>query len=162
MKQIPLTQGKYAIVDDEDYDRLMAMGKWHFNGIYAAKSITYRKPCGSMSSRTIIMHRFISKAPKGLEVDHEDGNGLNNQKQNIRVCTTSQNQKNRGKQANNTSGFKGVTWNKRVGRWYAQIQNNKKQISIGLFDCPIEAAKAYNAAAIKYHGEFAKINQITW
>lgn len=156
MKKIPLTQGKFALVDDEDYERLIAMGKWQCVGrgkkVYAVKMFWKKKH--------IIMHRFIVDAPIGFEVDHINGDGLNNRRENLRICTVSENGRNLSKRKDNTSGFKGVNWHKQKSKWRARIQLDKKRIDVGYFDCPIEAARAYNAAAIKYHGEFAKLNEI--
>jgi AP2 domain len=156
MKQIPLTKGKFALVDDEDYERLAAMGKWQCVGrgkkIYAIKMFWKKKH--------VIMHRLIMNASDGLEVDHRNGNGLDNQKSNLRVCGCIDNGKNLSKRSDNTSGFKGVNWHKQKSKWRARIQFDFKRIDVGYFDCPIEAARAYNAAALKYHKEFANLNQI--
>lgn len=159
MKQIPLTQGKVAIVDDEDYDRLVAMGKWQIekrkNTIYATKKILVN---GVM--KRVYMHSIVMQA-NGAQVDHKFGDGLDNRKENLRICTHAQNQMNRGVPSNNKSGFKGVCWHKNIKRWVAYIKVNNKNVNIGTFKDKIEAAKAYNAAAIFYHGEsFAKLNQI--
>jgi hypothetical protein len=161
MKQIPLTKGKFALVDDEDYDRLVAMGKWHVTCKgYAARTKHYRKPCGRLSSSTIFMHHLISPVDGKNQVDHRNTNKLDNQKDNLRVCSNSENCKNTSKPKNNTSGFKGVYWKKQIKRWCAQIGVEYKNIYIGSFATAIEAAKAYNEAAVKHFGEFAKLNQI--
>jgi hypothetical protein len=89
---------------------------------------------------------------------HKDGNGLNCQDGNLRVCTSSQNGMNRGKQSDNTSGYKGVTWDKSKGKWQASIKVNQKTIFLGRFNNVIEAAKAYDEGAKKYHGAFARLN----
>lgn len=106
------------------------------------------------------MHRLLTNAPKGSQVDHINGDKLDNRKINLRVCTHSQNQINRGKQKNNTSGFKGVYPQKQSKKYRAKISVNGKEYHLGYFDCPIEAAKAYNAATLNYHEEFAKLNII--
>jgi hypothetical protein len=161
MKKIPLTHGRFALVDDEDYDRLMAMGKWHLNNNgYAAKSEKYRKEDGSIGNRTILMHRFIMEAPKGMEIDHWDLEKLNNQQCNLRICTRKENARNQGKNKANTSGYKCVYWYGKYGKWVTQIRINNKQITLGYFQNIHDAAKAYNEAAIKHYGEFARLNEI--
>lgn len=157
MKEIPLTRGKVALVDDDDHDLLMAMGKWCYAPCgYAARNILLAN-----GKRTIIyMHRVIMGTPKGAMTDHRDEDKLNNQKYNLRLCTKSQNQMNIRITLANSSGYKGVCWFKRGQKWKAQIMVNCKNIHLGYFTCPIEAAKAYNEAAIKYHGEFARLNDV--
>lgn len=98
--------------------------------------------------------------PVGMCVDHIDGNPLNNCKNNLRICTQAENQMNRGKTKNNKSGCKGVYWAKQLKKWKSQITINNKQKHLGYYNCPIEAAKAYNSAALLYHKEFAKLNTI--
>ncbi len=162
MKRIPLTQGKYALVDDEDYERLMAMGKWfaikhHSGSFYAGRRSSDK------SSQTIkYMHRFIlGLNDANVLVDHIDGNGLNNVRKNIRACTSGENTKNQKLRKNNSSGFKGVYWDKPAGKWRVQIKGKwNKRIHLGYFYCRIEAARAYNAAAIIHHCEFARLNEI--
>ncbi len=98
-------------------------------------------------------------SPKS-KVDHKNGNKLDNRKENLRLSTHSQNGCNRGKQVNNSSGLKGVTWNKERLAWHAQIGVRGKRIHLGYFSNPGLAAMAYNHAAIKHHGEFAKLNEV--
>jgi hypothetical protein len=97
---------------------------------------------------------------KGMVIDHLDGNPLNNQKKNLRICTHSENMRNRNLYVNNTSGFKGVYWHKTTKKWMSYIRINKKSLYLGIYTCPIDAGRAYNDAALKYHGEFAHINKI--
>ena len=104
------------------------------------------------------MHRVIAGTPDGMETDHRDGDTLNNLPDNLRNCTNIQNQCNRGKQANNKSGFKGVTWYKRSKIWRVQIKVYGKVIHLGYYLIPEQAARAYDKAAKKYFGEFAKLN----
>ena len=159
MKEIKLTQGKVALVDDEDYDRLVAMGKWSFNGAYVVivKNVTLLN--GKKTTRNIYMHKILLNVDG--EVDHKDLDKLNNQKYNLRQATRAQNARNQGLTAANKSGYKGVCWFKPQKKWLAKIRTGEKnQKIIGYFNCKIEAAKAYNAAALKYHGEFARLNQI--
>ena len=152
MKLITLTQSLFAQVDDEDYEYL---NQWKWS---AAKGrITYYAV--RVENKTYIpMHRVLLKLtdPKILG-DHIDGNGLNNQKHNIRPCTPVQNKYNSIKK-NSGSTYKGVTWNKQHKKWRARIMYNKKEIFIGHYTSEIEAAKAYDNEAKKYFGEFAYLN----
>lgn len=153
---IPLTQGKVAIVDAADYEWLLQW-KWRtmrarIGGWYAVRSYL-KEP---HVKRTQCMHRLLLDAPAGLHVDHRDGDGLNNRRSNIRLATIAQNQHNRGPATRNTSGCKGVTWDKQGKKWQAQIEVNRKNIYLGRFLDKLDAAKAYAAAAAKFHGEFAR------
>lgn len=161
MKEIKLTQGKIAIIDDEDYDRVIAMGKWYFHHSgYAARSEHYKKPCGKDAVIHIRMHRVLFDIPKNMLIDHINGNRLDNRKCNLRICTPSGNARNAAVNKNSSSGFKGVTFFKKQSKFRARIAVDGKQIFLGYFDNPTEAASAYNFAAIKYHQEFAKLNQL--
>ena len=159
MKEIQLTQGKVALVDDEDFEYLNQW-KWFANNMkgnfYAVRAITVSK----CKQKSISMHRLIMKPEKENVIDHLDGNSLNNQKNNLRICTHAENMRNSKIYSNNTSGFKGVYWHKQTAKWMAYIRINNKQLHLGLFIDPKEAARAYNAAAIKHHGEFANLNKI--
>ncbi len=157
MKKIFLTQGKVAIVDDEDHFWL-SMWVWCcHNGGYAVRN----ERCSKIR-KIVLMHRVILERKLGHsnfeQVDHKDGDRLNNRKANLRVATNAQNMRNRGKNVNNTSGYKGVTWFKRDKNWTASIWVNGVRIHLGYFNCKIEAAKAYDIAAKKYHREFAVLN----
>jgi len=149
---IKLTWGKYAIVDAEDYGRLSSY-KWcavEHSRCWYARTL---KRDGSQLS----LHRLITGAPKGLFVDHRDHNGLNNRKQNLRICTRSENNWNR-RPHGRTSRYKGVYRDKRRNKFVARIYTNGKQIFIGYFDDEIEAAKAYDRKARELFGEFAYLN----
>jgi hypothetical protein len=157
MKEITLTQGKIALVDDEDFKYLNQL-KWHTVKVgkrhYAANS----KRINNIITRTF-MHRLIKNTSQLLQVDHIDHNGLNNQKSNLRNCTFQQNQMN--KQTKNATGYKGVYKHKNL--YISQItppNNNRRSIHLGYFKTKELAALAYNKAAIKYHGEFANLNYI--
>lgn len=106
------------------------------------------------------MHRFIMQDPVGIEIDHWDGNTLNDRRFNLRRATVDQNRQNRGKSKTNTSGYKGVHFCKSNGKWAAQISVNKKRKGLGYFSTKEEAALAYNSAAVRFHGEFAWLNTI--
>lgn len=152
MIELSLNQGKTALVDDEDYLPVsqfkwyaaITKGKWY---VLSLTGHVHRK-----------IHRFIMNAPPHLDVDHRDGNGLNNQRYNLRICARSGNSMNRSKPNNNTSGFKGVSWHKDRNRYQAAIGLNGRLIYLGLFSDPVEGARAYDLAAVQYHGEFAKTN----
>lgn len=153
-KLIPLTFGQHAIVDAEDFAWL---SHWDW---FAAK-----RPDGkfyavrtSEDRKRIRMHRVILDCASGEEGDHKNGNTLDNRRENLRKCTHLQNGRNRLKSKNNTSGFKGVTWHTCGNKWLAQIRVNYKTISLGHYDDPVEAARAYDAAAKLHFGEFAKVN----
>ncbi len=158
MKLLPLTQGKFAQVDDEDFEWL-SQSKW-----CATKAPTDKTHYAMGTEKhgkvwkTIYMHRLILglKIGDGKFADHVDGDALNNQRSNLRICTKSQNQQNRSMYKNNTSGLKGVYPNKK--RWIAKIAcNNKKNIHLGSFKTKEEAYEAYKEAVTKYHGNFARL-----
>ncbi len=157
MKEIQLTRGMVALVDDEDYEWL---NRWRWNAhtdhngfVYATRHKSRRDGGG-----TVRMHRLIINTSEKEEIDHIDGNGLNNSRSNLRPCTHSQNAHNSGLQRNNRSGFKGVSWDSAKHRWRAEIAINRKHIFLGYFRDPIMAAYAYDDIARKYFGEFAKTN----
>ena len=150
MKKITLTQGKFAIVDSADYIWLNQR-KW-----YAAKVGEYNwYACRSVNGKVVYMHNVIMGA-KWL--DHENGNGLDNWRSNLRKCTHQQNQRNKRLPSHNTSGYRGVTWHKQAGKWVAQIIVDGKCISCGVYDDKKEAAIAYDKKAIELFGEFARTN----
>ena len=158
MIEIPLTQGQVALIDDEDFE-LVSKYKWHVQwnkntkSFYAGTKI--RKSDGKRT--TLQMHRLIVNAQKGQRVDHIHHNTLDNRKSELRICTPSQNQHNRAIQANNTSGYKGVSWHKQRQKWLARIKVNGKRISLGLFLTPELAHAAYCRAALELHGDFARV-----
>jgi hypothetical protein len=164
MKFIPLTQGKYTKVDDEDYDWLMQW-KWFFlNGAYAAR---HTKGSRNTKRKFVFMHREICHTPAEMETDHIDGDGLNNQRGNLRHCTSQQNNRNRGIRENHISGFKGVSWRSDAKKWraYINLNMNENTTFLGLYSNPEEAARAYDVSARKAFGEFAHLNfpeQVTY
>lgn len=156
MKKIPLTQGKYAIVDDDDYDFLIQW-KWFAhkrNGIFYAARTERFPPCPK--PKTISMHRVINKPPSGFITDHINKNGLDNRKKNLRTATVAQNQYNRSAARNSSSKYKGVSKHKRHSKYAARININGEQIVIGYFHDEKKAAEAYMAFAKGVHGEFYK------
>lgn len=165
MKLIPLSKksnknkGKYfAMVDDEDFERVNKIS-WaahkHKNTYYAVRNYHVKS---TLSSQTILMHRFILNPQKGQDVDHIDRNGLNNQRKNIRPCTRSENMFNRKKRNNVSSSYKGVCFDSKRNKWTAELTVNKKRYRIGRFKTEENAAIAYNIFAEKHHGEFALLN----
>lgn len=157
-KEISLTRGKVAIVDDEDYERL-SQYKWRCNSHGYAVRSEWRG--AGLLPRFIAMHREVLGADGNVRADHIDGNRLNNQKFNLRECTESQNQMNRGKHVRTSSQYKGVSFFKETSRWRAYIQLEGKGKHLGFFDNEVEAAKAYNVAAKQFYGEFARLNVIS-
>lgn len=111
------------------------------------------------SNKNIRLHRLIMNCPNGKQIDHINGNGLDNRKENLRICSQSENHQNRSKWGNTSSQYKGVHWHKIVKKWVAQIMINGKRKHLGYFDREREAAKAYNYMAIKHFGEYARINE---
>lgn len=146
---IPLTQGKYAIVDAQDFEQL-SRRKWH-----ALKGSTTYYAVHTQGRKSIRMHRMITKAPKDMVVDHIDHNGLNNTRANLRLCTKTQNAQNQRPQKNSTSPYKGVHYDKKAKGYYAKITYKGKRITIGKFKNEIEAAKAYDKEAKKRFGQYA-------
>jgi hypothetical protein len=160
MKIIKLTLGKEVIVDDEDFKRLNKW-KWHFHKPnYARRRQYFGRINGKEISRMLEMHREIMNAKEGEEIDHKNHNGLDNRKENLRRCTHSQNIANSTIWKHNTSGFRGVSLNKKLKKWVSYITLNQKFIHLGVFNNKREAALAYNIASQKYFGEFAYQNQI--
>ena len=161
MKRIPLTKGKFALVDDEDYTRIMALGKWHVgtNG-YAQKSIYFGRKDGKQIRQNLLMHRFIMNATDKEHVDHKKGSVRDNRKSNLRLCSQHQNMMNRGLNKNSSTGYKGVYNCKTPNKFKAGIQVNGRQMHLGTFSTKRAAAEAYNKAAVKYFGEFARVNDL--
>ena len=159
MKEIQLTQGKVALVDDEDFEYLNQW-KWYANNLCGKFYAVRSKRINKKYAGYLLMHRVIMNPIKGFVVDHCNGDTLNNTKSNLRVCTYSQNRMNSVKTVYNKSGHKGVCWHKTGNKWVSKIEINKTVHYLGLFYDLKEAAKAYNEAAIKFHGEFAKLNVI--
>lgn len=158
VKEIPLSQGKVALVDAEDFERL-SQYKWHYSKRgYAARG-HYWKEEGKRKHTCITMHREIMGNPLGLDVDHKDGNKLDNQKANLRVCSKKENGKNIGGWSKNKSSrYKGVRWRKDTEKWSAQIMVERKSICLGSFDKEEDAALEYNFAAHQHFGKFARLN----
>ncbi len=154
-RRIPLTKGKFAIVDPEDYNRLNKF-KWR---ISSARLTYYAQRAQKVNGKwtSVMMHRQVIDVPDDMVVDHINHNGLDNRKANLRPATPAQNCWNtRFKKG--AGRFRGVVWNKKRKKWRVQISRGNKNIYTRFFDDEIEAAKAYDQAAKKYHGEFAVLN----
>ena len=158
MTEIPLTQGMVTVVDDEDFDYLNQW-KWHVLRVeklcYAVRSV--RKGKGGSQ---ILMHRQLLNVPKGKETDHKDGDGLNNCRSNLRICNHQQNHYNLRNQVNTSSIYKGVHWDKDKHKWRASLKVEGKIKRLGRFKDEVQAALAYNWAALNYFGEYARLNII--
>lgn len=159
--EIPLTKGKVALIDNEDFD-LVNKYKWYYSHIKNRNTgYALTEFCLNKKRIRIKMHRLILGLtnPKD-KCDHIDGNGLNNQKYNLRQCTNAENVRYQKKRKDNTSGYKGVVWHKQIKRWVARIKFNNKSIHIGCFSTIEEAAIAYNKKAQDLFGCFALLNNI--
>jgi len=152
-RRIPLTRGKFALVDSADYYRL-AKFQWYANGTTQNKFYAIR----NHGRKGLKMHRVIMNAPDHLSVDHIDHNGLNNCKSNLRLCTHAQNSCNIGCYKGTVSKYKGVCWYKNIKKWSAAIKCDGKQYYLGTFASEIDAARAYDKKAAELHGEFACLN----
>lgn len=154
MRRIKLTQDRYALVDDDDYDYLSQF-KWMYN---RKRGYAVRNPPRILGYRkSVYMHREIVKAPSGFEIDHINNIKLDNRKKNLRICSHLENQRNLPL-SRNKSGYRGVSWYKPTNKWRATIKVDKKFKHLGLFINIIDAAKAYDNAAKIYHGSFARLN----
>jgi len=154
MKRIPLTKGRFALVDDDDYERLSCF-KWYLqNDGYAARN--QKQEDGTR--RTVLMHRVIAgaKPGDGMHVDHRDVDKLNNQKGNLRSCLRAENLRNYPRRVDNVSGFKGVQLRKDTGKWRARIGYEGRYLTLGTFETAELAHEFYCLAADMLHGEFAR------
>lgn len=160
MKEIILTQGKVAKVDDTDFEWLSQWNWFAHKG--SGNRLRFYAERGDYTSgrrKSVLMHREIAKR-MGIDTrpDHRDCDGLNNQRSNLRDATEDQNNQNRRKQLGATSQFKGVYWSKTEQKWCARIFVAGKRVQLGLFKDEKSAGRAYDAAARKHFGQFARIN----
>jgi hypothetical protein len=153
VSEVRLYCGAVALVDDADLS-LVAGYRWHIQQTspdhrYAKTSLSER--------RTVLMHRLILSAPRGKCVDHIDGNGLNNQRTNLRLCTTAENLRNRVR-TRSLSGYRGVAWDHIHEKWQAHFTLNRKAVTLGNFKDPADAARCWDEAARKHYGAFGTFN----
>mgnify|MGYP001615685995 CR=1 FL=1 len=158
-KLIPLTKGQHAIVDDEDYEWL-SQWKWHCMGRYAARSVATPELPGPWKQRKFSMHHAILQTPKGMHTDHINGDGRDNRRENLRICTPAENIRNQraNKRTGRTAKYKGTFFVKELGKWKAVIGINRGTKYLGLFTSEIDAARAYDAKARELFGAFARLN----
>ena len=152
---LPLTRGYFAVFDKEFVEDVCEYN-WYADikgcNVYAARTLHVKG-----KKRKIYMHRVIAKAEDGVEVDHINGNGLDNRLENIRITSRKWNSKNYRKPVTNTSGEKGVSWSRGKNKWHATISNGNKDIHIGYFENIVDASNAYKKAAKKYHRDFVRM-----
>ncbi len=154
-KEIKITDGMKALVDDEDFDRLV---KYNWNAHYGGRRCYAIRFSHMVDGKGVyvLMHREIL-SPDG-DVDHINGNGLDNRRSNLRAATRSQNSMNQRPRPDGRSKYKGVCWHKQHKKWRAYISMNYKQKHVGLYTTQLEAALAYDRAALELFGEFARPN----
>jgi len=155
--------GFTVFIDDEDYERIKNIAWWVLDPPKGKRYVCYSSFDNSRSpkKRTIYLHRYIlglgAFRQNPCQVDHINGNTFDCRKSNLRLCTASQNQMNKGKLKNNKSGYKGVSWNKEKNKWSAVIEINDMSILLGRFKDINDAISAYKQGSIKYHGEFGRV-----
>lgn len=156
--QVQISDGTFVLVDDEDYEYLM---QWKWSAHSSKHGYAMRgEHIGNRKYEYFLMHRVLIEAKKGECVDHINGDTRDNRKENLRIATKQQNSMNVGLRSNNTSGYKGVTFDNRRNKWVAAIKKDYKSKFLGYFENKDDAAMAYNEAALKFHGEFANLNKI--
>lgn len=150
MKTIIVSKKFKAVVSDRDYK---VLNKYPWYVVKTPRSIYANT---SINGKTVYMHRLIMSAQKGQEIDHINNDGLDNRRENLRFCTSSQNKANMRLRSDNKSGYKGVNFDKQTGKWRARIKFNNKEYSLGRHNKLEDAVKA-RKAALTLHGKFAKI-----
>lgn len=159
MAEIILKNGSFLIDDDDLFLLLLYRKPWINENGYVVMC-----PRGKGHTKTVRLHRIVMQAPTGMEVDHINGIRTDNRKENLRLCTTAENRRNSRIRNDGKSGYKGVSFfsnpQKRKKRWEAYINVDGKRIKLGYFKTAIEAARAYDTAAKKHFGDYAKINGV--
>jgi HNH endonuclease/AP2 domain len=151
-----LGKGKFLLVDNYNFG-MFCYFSWSLDS--HGYALAYVRGSGAKNMKRIKAHQIVMTTPKGMQVDHINGNKLDNREENLRICTNQQNCWNK-KAMGNTSKYKGVCWNTAKQKWMTQIRAKGKHLYLGLFDNEIEAAKIYNENARKFFGEFSKLNEI--
>jgi hypothetical protein len=157
VKEIPLTQGKVTLVDDEDFERVKNLG-WCASNAGKGRFYAKARLRGENINKTIFLHRIIANTPNDLKTDHINGDTLDNRKCNLRIVSDSQNNQNKHKTTNKL-GAKGV-FNNRQGTYYVQITKDKKRYNLGTYQTIKEAIDTYNKKAKELFGEFACLNPL--
>lgn len=160
-KEIPISKGRIAIVDAEDF-AFINQWKWKYSNGRAMRTQhvgtvgNWRD--GKRKDKAVMMHRVIMDAPQGMDVDHINGNPLDNRKSNLRICEHQQNKGNTKKPISNKSGYKGVSWDKVNKMWLVSTSYFGKSYNFGRFSNLVEAALEYDNVAKQLHGEYARLN----
>jgi hypothetical protein len=144
-------RGYEVIISACDAERVKAH-RWYKSCIKGSPYFAFKR-----NYKHVTLHRFITDCPIDMFVDHINGNTLDNRRSNLRICTRRENNRNRCRSKNSTSGYKGVFWNKHKLKWTSYIRTDEKRVCLGYFDTPEKAYEAYVAASKKYHGEFGRI-----
>ena len=153
--EVPISRGMVALVDDQDLE-LVSRYSWTAKLDHLVWYATTHARHSDNRRYVLLMHRLI--LPGVARIDHRNGNGLDNRRENLRPCTVRQNTRNQRPHTNSSSRFLGVCWHKRDGVWQAAIKPDGKNIHLGSFRSETDAARAYDVAASRYYGEFARLN----
>ena len=153
VREVPVSGGRTALIDEADYESIQ---HWKWSSCRKRHTFAvYRAVLEQGKSRRIYLSRFIMQAPSGLFVDHENGDGLDNRRDNLRLCTHTENNRHRCRpQSTNTSGHRGVFWERGAKKWRAQLSVNNRNVHLGMFLTVEDAGNAYRQAAVSRYGEF--------